>query len=157
MGLKENLENESITQLPMREAILLAESTPVKDAVELMRQKHIGSTVVVDEAGMPLGKFTERSLIDLLLSDRSQYENGTVGNHLDAKFMTISAKNRVMDVLEAVESKGTRFIYVLDDEGKPIAVTGQRGMSEFVAEHFPQQVMVQRVGSRPATQTREGA
>ena len=45
----------------------------------------------------------------------------------------------------------------VDDQGKLVGLTGQKGLMEYVAEHFPGEVMVQRVGEKPYTQSREGA
>ena len=36
-------------------------------------------------------------------------------------------------------------------------LTGQKGLIEFVADHFPGQVMVQRIGGQPYPSDREGA
>ena len=47
-------------------------------------------------------------------------------------------------------------VVVTDDDGRVDALTGQKGLMEYVAEHFPKQVMVQRIGS-PVIQDREGA
>ena len=46
---------------------------------------------------------------------------------------------------------------VLDNDGKVIALTGQKGLMEYIADHYPGQIMVQRVGVPPYSQSREGA
>jgi hypothetical protein len=56
-----------------------------------------------------------------------------------------------------MQTKNLRFVVVTDEDGKAIALTGQKGLMEYVAEHFPQQVMVQRVGVKPYSSQREGA
>jgi hypothetical protein len=45
---------------------------------------------------------------------------------------------------------------VVDEEGKVTALAGQKSLMEYVAEHFPGQVMVQRIGCPPCSE-REGA
>ena len=46
--------------------------------------------------------------------------------------------------------RAARFLCVLDEDGRTrVALTGQKGLSEYIADHFPQQVMVQRVGGKP--------
>ena len=63
----------------------------------------------------------------------------------------------ISDVLEAMQLKNIRFLCVVDDDGRVAGLTGQRGLMEYVAEHFPGQVMVQRVGQPPYLSDREGA
>jgi frataxin-like iron-binding protein CyaY len=63
----------------------------------------------------------------------------------------------IMQVWIAIQHKGLRFIGVVDDQDKIVGLTGQKGISEYIAEHCPQQVMVQRIGGKPGLQQREGA
>ena len=60
-------------------------------------------------------------------------------------------------VLDVDCGDGLQFVCVTDDEGQIVGVTGQRGIAEYVAESFPQQVAVQRLGCTPWMQQREGA
>ena len=66
---------------------------------------------------------------------------------------------KLLDELKDVpwEARGARFVCELDEQGKVKGLTGQKGLSEYIADHFPEQVMVQRVGGQPGMGTREGA
>ncbi len=50
-----------------------------------------------------------------------------------------------------------RFLVVVDDEGCVAGLTGQKGLMEYIAEQFPQEVLVQLVGTEPYPHSREGA
>ena len=63
----------------------------------------------------------------------------------------------IADVLAALELKNVRFLAVLDEEGRLVGLTGQKGLMEYVADHFPGQVAVQRINCGPFPQEREGA
>jgi hypothetical protein len=60
-------------------------------------------------------------------------------------------------VLAALEFTNIRFLIVVDDRGRLAGLTGQKGLMEYVAEHFPRQVTVQRIGCKPFLAEREGA
>ncbi len=53
--------------------------------------------------------------------------------------------------------KNVRFLCVVDEDRRVVGLTGQKGLMEYVADHFPRQVMVQRIGCTPFLATREGA
>jgi CBS domain-containing protein len=157
MRLEENLRSECVSDLPLREAIVIKPDTAVAAAIELMREKQLGCAIVVDAEGTPLGTFTERTVIDLLLQQPANFNKMIVGDHLDAEWFSVRQTDPICVVLEMIQQRSVRFVCVFDDDGKPVGLTGQKGLSEYVAEHFPRQVMVQRVGVRPGMETREGA
>jgi hypothetical protein len=92
-----------------------------------------------------------------LLSQGSAVDDRPVQEFADPGFLALKTSEPIARVWDAIQGVGLRFICVTDEDGKLIGVTGQRGMAEYVAECFPQQVVVQRLGSTPWMQTREGA
>ena len=157
MRLEENIKKERVSDLPLREAITIPTDTAVSAAIELMRQKQLGCAIVVDPDGKPKGTFTERTVIDLVLQQPDNLSALLVGEHMDDEWFTVKQTALIREVMDTIQHKSARFVCVLDDEGRAVALTGQKGLSEYVAEHLPRQVMVQRVGGKPGMDTREGA
>ena len=157
MGLIENIQKECVRDLPLREAIKIAPDLSVSEAVELMREKQLGCAVVVDDQDKPLGVFTERTVIDLLLEQPGDMGAISVKDHLDPDYFCLCEDEPLTKLVEAIQDRGARFLCVTDADGHVIALTGQKGLSEYVADHFPRQVMVQRLGGKPGTEEREGA
>ena len=157
MRLEENIRKECVSDLPLREAIIIQTDTTVIAAIELMREKKLGCAVVVDADGKPLGTFSERTVIDLVLQQPDNLSALVVGEHMDEEWFSVRQTDSICAVMETIQQRSARFVCVLDDEGKVVALTGQKGLTEYIAEHFPRQVMVQRVGGKPGMETREGA
>jgi CBS domain-containing protein len=157
MGLAENIQCEFAKDLPMREAVLISEDGTIGSAIEQMRAKDIGCAFVVDDVGRPIGMFTERKLIELLAQGYEDIDELPLHEHLDEAWFAANQKDPLCSVIDTIQRRGARFVCMTDDEGRVIAVTGQKGLAEYVADHFPQQVMVQRVGGKPGLETREGA
>jgi CBS domain-containing protein len=157
MALKDNLQNETVMNLPSREAITVTGDTSVLRAIERLREKRLGCAVVVDADSKPIGTFSERGLIDLLVSQPVDLTTLPVRDCLDKVWLNLPSNSPIQQVLDLILDQQARFICVTDEAGHTVALTGQRGLSEYIADHFPQQVMVQRVGGRPGTTTREGA
>ncbi len=157
MRLKTNIQKELVSDLPLREAIIIQTDTPVSVAIDRMREKQLGCTIVVDADNKPLGTFTERIVIDLVLQQPDDLATIVVGEHMEHEWFTVKTSDTICVVLDTIQNRAARFVCVLDDAGHVVGLTGQKGLSEYVAEHFPQQVMVQRVGGKPGMKKREGA
>jgi CBS domain-containing protein len=157
MRLQENLKRECVSDLPLREAIVIQTDTTVSAAIELMRERQLGCAVVTDADGKPLGTFTERTIIDLVLQQPDNLNALAVGDYMDEEWFSVKQTDSICTVLETIQRRAARFVCVLDEDGKVVALTGQKGLSEYVAEHFPRQVVAQSVGGKPGMETREGA
>ena len=112
--------------------------------------------MIVGQGGKPVGIFTERSVLNVIVQGTS-LDNHVVGDYTDPSFRLVSHCEPIANVWEAILRDGCRFICVIDADGHLIGLTGQRGLAEYVAEHFPQQIMVQRLEGKPWIHQREGA
>ena len=157
MGLKQNLLNETVKNLPLREAITVTEDTVVTAVLDRMREMHLGCAIVVDADGKALGAFTERAMIDLLARDPVAWESRPVGKCLEKEWFSVQLTTPISHVMDLIREHAVRFVCVTDEAGQVVGLTGQKGLSEYIADHFPRQVMVQRLGGKPGTETREGA
>lgn len=156
IGFREDLEQEPIHNLSIRDAIVVYPGTLIRAAVALMRHRSIGCAVIVQAGMVPSGLFTERSLMEALVQNAS-LDNRPVSEFAETNFLAVKRSEPIARVWDAIYQDGHRFVCVTDDDGKLIGVTGQRAIAEYIAEYFPQQVMVQRLGCTPWMQQREGA
>ncbi len=90
------------------------------------------------------------------LADDSLDLNEPIKVRMATQWPWVRDSDPIADVLEAMQAKNVRFICVVDDQGRVAGLTGQKGLMEYVADHYPGQVMVQRVGATPYSK-REGA
>lgn len=155
MGLQQDILNQPVSELELRDIIVVDRHATVRQAISLMRQKRLGSVVIVDEQGKPLGKFTERLLIRLLLNHPDGLDQA-VCDHMASAWAYVEKTDPIAKVIEAMESKKLRFVIVLDENGRPVALTGQKSAMEYIVDHFPRQVRVQRMSSEFFTGQREG-
>ncbi len=156
MGLRENLGLETVRRLELRRLITATPDMLVRDAIQLMRKHDIGCVVVVDEEGKPDGIFTESLLRHLILSGSSFLDEPLKG-HMADRCPWVKMTDPIQTVLEAMQINNIRFICVVDEEGKACALTGQKGLMEYIAEHYPRVVMVQRITPIKPVHKREGA
>ena len=156
MGLQENFKSDRIDQLNLREPVTVLRSASIRDAVKLMREKDIGCAIVVDGDRKPIGIFTE-SMLTETLAHRPGTMDESIEKHMADRCPWVRTTDPVSELLEAMQLKNIRLVCVVDEQDRVVGLTGQRGLMEYVAEHFPGQVMVQRVGLPPYYSEREGA
>ena len=156
MGIHENIQTELVSQLAIREPVTASRTTTTRDAIVRMREKKLGCVIVVDDDQKPIGIFTE-SMITQMIAKGGLILDAPVSDVMSQQCPWVKVTDPVGDVLEAMELKNIRFLAVVDDDGRITGLTGQKGLMEYVADHFPGQVMVQRVGIKPYMEQREGA
>lgn len=156
MGLQENFRTEQVNQLEIRQPAIVSPGTSVRDTAAAMRDQDIGCAILVDEDRKPTGIFTE-SMLTQMLSHGASALDEPIENHMADRCPWVQLNDPIADVLEAMQLKNVRFLCVVDEDGRVAGLTGQRGIMEYVAEHFPGEVMVQRIGQPPYLSDREGA
>lgn len=153
-NLRQTMDEDTVASLPLREPIQIVPATIVRAAVAMMRHRQLGCAVIA-ERGRPMGIFTERSVLDVLIQDAS-LDNLPVRNFADINFRCVQLGDPISCVWDAIQRDGLRFICVTREDGQLVGLTGQRGLAEYVAECFPQHVMGQRFGPAWLAE-REGA
>ena len=156
MSLANNMVAESAKQLNLREPVTVRPTQTVRETVAAMRAKNLGCAILVDDEEKPVGMFTER-LLTQMLSDKPTMIDGPVINHSATYWPQIKLSDPVIAVPEALEARNVRFVAVVDDNGRLAGLTGQKGLMEYIADHFPGLVTVQRVGLGVTIHEREGA
>ena len=156
MGLYENIRAERVSRLSLRDPVVVTEDATVRDAVEQMRLKKLGCAIVVNENREPLGMFSESELTKLL-HETPAVTKKPIRTYMKRDWPTVRITDPISFVLDALETRNVRFLMVVDEQGQLAGLTGQKGLMEYVAEHFPGQVIVQRIGGSPYPADREGA
>lgn len=155
MGLQESLANDTVSDFRIRQPVLCKADEGLRQVIERMRGRSLGCAIVVDGDNKPVGMLTESMLTQLVADDPTAVE-APIRDHMAETWPWVLLSDPAPTVMEAMLAKNTRFLCVLDDDGRIVGLTGQKGLMEYIADHFPKHVMVQRVGSRPPAH-REGA
>lgn len=156
MRLLDDMLEEKVSDLALREPVVAAPGETIRQSIEKMRASRIGCVIVVDEAKRPLGMLSEAMLRQLVLENPGVIEE-PVGGHAAERCPWVKDSDPIYYVLEGMQSKNVRFLCVVNEDSVLVGLTGQKGLMEYVADHFPGQVMVQRIGCAPAMHSREGA
>ncbi len=156
MGLFENMKVEPVRNLRLRDPVLAKPDACVRDVIQDMRKSKLGCAILIDDDRKPVGMFTESMLTQMVATDSASLDE-PIGTHAASRWAQVRLSDPIISVLEALEIGNVRFLSVVDTDGRIAGLTGQKGLMEYIADHYPGQIMVQRVGQKPYMHKREGA
>lgn len=156
MGLRQNLLTDPVSELNLRQVITVSPETTIRQAAIKMREGNLGCVIVVAPDGKPQGLFTERQITRLLVQGPHVLDH-PVKDHLATPESPVDQNAPIADMTQLMFNRGLRFILVTGQNGRLSGLSGQKGFMEYVAEHFPRQIKVQRMASKIFMDEREGA
>jgi len=156
MGLKQELETATVSQMNNRDPITIGKTATVREAVQAMRASGLGCVIVTDGDNKAVGMFTE-GMLRHGLNEGPDVLNEIMADQMVARLPWVLPTDSVRMVLDAMEEHNIRFIAVLDEARHVVALTGQKTLMEFVASQFPQEVFTQDPTSPSTPSRREGA
>ena len=127
-----------ISDLPLRDPILIDATASVADAVISMNDHHTGC-VLVGRGGKLVGIFTER---DVLTKDFFRADSHTVPVEtvMTKNPETLEAENSIAFALNKMSVGGYRHIPIVEGD-KPVGVLSVRDIVDFLVELFPEDVL----------------
>lgn len=156
MGLKQELEISTVSQMNNRDPVTIGKTASVREAVQAMRAAGLGCVIVTDGENKATGIFTE-GMLRHGLNEGPDILDELLEDQMVARLPWVLPTDSVRMVLDAMEEHNIRFIAVLDEERRVLGLTGQKTLMEFVASHFPQEVFTQDPTSSSTSSRREGA
>lgn len=87
---------------------------PVRHVAELMRERNVGSVILVGEDGAPIGFVTDRDLAMSVLADGNSAEDAAEG-HASSPVVTGDPAMSVEEATELMARHGIRRLPLLDD------------------------------------------
>ncbi len=127
-----------ISDLPLRDPILISPTASVADAVKSMNDHHTGC-VLVGRDGKLIGIFTER---DVLTKDFFRVDSHTVAVEtvMTRNPETLEPDNSIAFALNKMSVGGYRHIPIVEGD-KPIGVLSVRDVVDFLVDLFPEDVL----------------
>lgn len=88
------------------------------DAAELMRQLHVGSVVVVDEGGRPLGMLTDRDIVLRVVAEHRDPAATPVASVMSSEVACVQIDDLIDEAAFKMRQKGVRRLPIVDAVGK---------------------------------------
>jgi CBS domain-containing protein len=159
MGLQENLLHETVADLTLRALVKVRPDQTLCHTCTAMREAKLGAAIVVNDQDRPIGMFNEKLLIKLLATQARPADlmDDPISKHMISDLPHIKESHSIAWLIATMKRHNLRWVCVVDDHGRAKALTGLRGVMEYVVEHFPRHIKVQPMRSKLAMDQREGA
>jgi CBS domain-containing protein len=103
-----------IREVMTESVVTAAPDAPVRLVAELMRERNVGSVIIVDGTGAPVGFVTDRDLAVSVLADGHDPQEPVEG-HASAPVVTGTPDLDVREAADLMVSHGVRRLPILDD------------------------------------------
>lgn len=87
----------------------------ITDVVDVMRERNVGSVVVIDD-GRPVGLLTDRDIVIDVLGEDQDPDETTTGEVMSTDLFTVDPDIGVLDLFREMAHAGVRRVPVVDDE-----------------------------------------
>ena len=100
----------------MTESVVTATpDAPVRHIAELMRERNVGSVVLVDDSGLPIGFITDRDLAVSVVADGHPADT-PAGGHASSPVVTGAPEMDVKEATELMIGHGVRRLPIVDGD-----------------------------------------
>lgn len=114
-----------IREICMGNVVVCDPQTSATQAASLMRHRHVGDVVVVDnpqEEGVPLGVVTDRDLVVEVLGKGLDPAKTTVGKLMGQPVVIARESEDTATVIERMRTHGVRRVPVVAGEGEVVGI-----------------------------------
>lgn len=131
--------NQRLADLPLDQAVSVSASTPVGDALALMRQGSRSCVLAVDGARLE-GIFTERDVVDRCMADDFDWSQPIGAAVLTRPARTIASNRTVAEAIATMQQHHYRTLPVVDGD-RVVGLVRVGDLLRHLAEAFPEDVL----------------
>ena len=115
----------------------VAGSTPeksIRESARQMRVEHVGSLVVVDQDGKPIGMLTDRDITIEGVARGVDVDQTTVRDLMTAPVVAATESEGMVTALARMREFGIRRLPIIDSEGKLVGVVTNSNLIKELSE-----------------------
>jgi CBS domain-containing protein len=128
---------EPIRRLNPRSPLSVSPTAPLREAVWIMREHHVGCVLVVDH-GRLVGILTER---DLLLKVEDAALSKPVAEFMTSEPETLHPDDPIVWALNRMSVGGYRHVPLVDGDGRPVGIVSVKDIVHYIVAFFPNEVL----------------
>lgn len=129
----------NIGEICNRIVVVAGRGTSLVEAARLMREHHVGSLVVVDEAArgrVPAGILTDRDIVVSVVAGEADPRTLTAGEVMATDLVTVRETESIFDGLGLMRRHGVRRVPVVAADGTLVGIVTVDDVLEIVAEQL---------------------
>jgi len=129
----------SIQNISMPKVICVDESSSIKNVIDIMQNKRIGSIVVTHE-GKLSGIVTERDILMKVICLIDDLENTPVTKVMTSDPQSLRKEDEIAYILNNMHVGGYRHIPIVNEVGEPVSMISIKDVVSWILDHFPREI-----------------
>ena len=128
-----------IADIHTRRVVHIGTGASVREAAELMRTRHVGALVVVDQPNgerIPVGMVTDRDIVLAVVAPGVNVEALTVGDVMTKPVVTCSEDQDLFAAIELMRERGVRRLPVLNAKGGLAGIVAADDIYNAIGTHM---------------------
>ncbi|MEM1549399.1 MAG: CBS domain-containing protein [Candidatus Methanomethylicia archaeon] len=114
-GVSPRAEDLTVSDVMSKNPITASSSSTIIDIARIMRDRNVGSVVILDDYGKPVGIVTERDIVVKVLASGLDV-NSSVSKVMSKPLITINPSTRIVDAARIMVKKNVRRLIVMDGD-----------------------------------------
>jgi CBS domain-containing protein len=98
-----------------KDVVTIGSAVPVRDAADAMRNAGVGSLVVTDAEGHPIGIVTDRDLLERVIAESRDVGTTSVGDVMTRPLHSAAPSDPLDRVVEVMSAHGVRRVPIVRD------------------------------------------
>lgn len=115
-----------VRNMMLTKIITASPKISVKEAIEILFEKHVGSIILVDANEKCLGIFTERDAIRLVAGNVDV--NKMISEFMTKNVITVGLESTIDEVRKIVQTHHVRHLPVLDEDDRLVGLLSVRDL-----------------------------
>jgi CBS domain-containing protein len=126
----------SVARICLREVDLAEASESVLEAARRMRDRRVGTLVILDDTDKPVGLLTDRDLVLRVVAAGGDPRATSVAEVMTEHPKTVSERTPIESALSLMRSGSFRRLPVVNDDGKLVGIVSLDDVLVLLAEEF---------------------
>lgn len=125
-----------IGEICIRDVVNATRDTPVLEAARLMRSRHVGDVVVVENSKrgpVPVGIVTDRDIVVEIIAPSIDVARLTLGDIMVRELITVPETQDVFETVEQMRRHGVRRLPVTDKQGVLLGIVSIDDLVQLLA------------------------
>lgn len=122
-----------------RDVVVVEKTESVREAINLMRNNHVGDVVVVEmreNASVPVGILTDRDIVVEILAEDVDLSTVNVGDVMSYQLVTVTEDTKLLDAIKLMRMKGVRRLPVINESGELQGILSVDDLLELIVEQL---------------------
>ena len=128
-----------------RQVVTATRETTISGAARLMRDRHVGSLIVIENIDNrldPVGILTDRDIVIEVLAEDVDPDAVTVGDVMTTAVLKVCEHDSIFEIAQRMRARGVRRVPVVSKQGELVGVLAQDDILALLGEELSMLVKV---------------